>query len=337
MENLIDQDNKVVVPKMVIAIKLPFDLQERILSFPLFHALKDRYPSSEIHFITPKKNIEVLNLLPFTAYYHEYGEDDMRSIFDVHRFCVQAKIYNVDLFISLTNSFVDGCLGFGLRAKKRLGFSDGWKTILFNQKITRPVGHHVSEDFFSLYKAHLGHEFDTKLKVMSRDLTPVVKEWDKFPYLAINLSPIRSAKIDDDWVDLVSRFENQRFIFFASEEQEKMQLLMQNFLDRLPKENSYEFYLYEDWIAMAKMLAYAKGLISYSGPATSLSAYTGGRTLILYDREDPQRFGPFYFLADTSIMTLSMKTEGIMAPRLTFDMEEVALKAFEFFRLGRGN
>ncbi len=51
-----------------IAIKLPFDLQERILSFPLLHKIREKYPIADIHFITPKKEIEVLNLLPFKAW-----------------------------------------------------------------------------------------------------------------------------------------------------------------------------------------------------------------------------------------------------------------------------
>ncbi len=52
----------------IIAVKLPFDLQERVHTFPFLHALRDFYPDAEFHFITPKKNIEVLNLLPFTAF-----------------------------------------------------------------------------------------------------------------------------------------------------------------------------------------------------------------------------------------------------------------------------
>ena len=58
----------------VIVVKLPFDLQERILCFPLLHKIREKYPKAEIHFISPKKEIEVLNLLPFTAYYHEVEE-----------------------------------------------------------------------------------------------------------------------------------------------------------------------------------------------------------------------------------------------------------------------
>lgn len=325
----------------VIAIKLPFDLQERLLSFPFLHALKERYSRAEIHFITPRKNIEVLNLLPFTAYYHEFDEDEFKTVFDVHRFAANAKIFNVDLYISLTNSFVDGCLGIALRAKKRLGFSDGWKTLVFNEKAPRPHGQHISDDFFALYRAHLGEYVNTKLKVMSRELTPVIGDWDSLPYIAINLSPLREASIEDEWIEFISHFENQRIILFSSDEQEKMQVLMDPFLAKLSKKNIYVNFVYKSWIDLAKMLAFAKGVVTYNGPVASLSAYTGSKTIILYDQEDPQRYGPFYFLSDIVIMgannpTLVNSTEassGVLKKRATFNMTEVFSKAMDFFRL----
>jgi len=44
----------------VIAIKLPSDLQERILTFPFLHAISEYYPKAALHFITPKHQVEVL-------------------------------------------------------------------------------------------------------------------------------------------------------------------------------------------------------------------------------------------------------------------------------------
>lgn len=324
----------------VIAIKLPFDLMERILSFPFLHAIREKYPKADLHFITPKKEIEVLNLLPFSAYYHEFDEDEIGNVFDVHRYCANAKLYNVDLFISLTNSFADACLGLGLRAKKRVGFSDNWKTMVLTHKTPRPVGHHLVEDHFALYKELVGANVDTKLKVMSRDLTPIVQDWDSLPYIAINLSPLRKAVIEEEWAQLVSMFENQRIIFFSSDESVKVQMLIEPFLASLPKKNTYVNFTYKNWIELARMLAFSKGVISYSGPAVALSAYVGSKTLALYEHEDPQRTGPFYFLADVTVMGVNNPTlvnstqgQGSIRARKTFDMVEVAKKAFEFFKL----
>jgi ADP-heptose:LPS heptosyltransferase len=321
-----------------IVIKLPFDLQERILSFPLLHAISEYYPKSEIHFITPKKNIEVLNLLPFRAYYHEFDEDEIQNVLDVHRYCVNSKIPNVDVFIGLTNSFSDACLGLALRAKKRVGFADNWKTLVLNKKLLRPVGHHVVEDFLSLFKELTGEESNKKLKIISRDLNRIILEED--PYIAINLSPLRNAKIEDEWFELINQFEGQKIVLFASDEQVRMQMLTESFIEKLPKKNTYVNFTYRDWIELARMLAYANGIITFSGPLGALGAYVGSKTLILYENEDPQKTGPFYFLGEVSVMgtnnpTLvnSTKDGKVLQDRITFNMNEVADKATEFFRL----
>ena len=340
------EQNPVTLPTLapgeprVIAIKLPFDLQERILSFPLLHKIREKYPHAEIHFITPKKEIEVLNLLPFKAYYHEIDEDEITTVFDVHRFTVTAKIYNVDIYISLTNSFTDACIGLGLRAKKRVGFSDGWKTMVLTHKTHRLHGHHVTEDYFSLYRAMVEANVELKLKVISRELNPIILEWDSLPYIAINLSPLRAAEIEEEMADLINSFEHQRIVLFASEDQEKIQLLMEPFLAKLNKKSTYINFIHKDWIELGKMIAFSRGVITFNGPVASLSAYVGARTVILYDSEDPQRYAPFYFQSEILIMGVNDPTlintllaTGVLQDRKRFNMSEVFSKAFDFLKL----
>lgn len=337
-QNKDDQPSSIEAVK-VIAIKLPFDLQERLLAFPLLHAIHEQYPDANIHFITPKKEIEVLNLLPFTAYYHEIDESEIKTLLDVYRYTSIAKIFNVDIFFNLTNSFVDACLGLGLRAKKRVGFSDGWKTMVLTHKTHRPRGHHITEEFYSLYGQLLGTQPNVKLKVMSRDLTPVIPEWDSLPYIAINLSPLRSIQIEEEMIDLINQFQNQRILLFCSEDQMKAQMIIEPFLARLSSKNTYINYIHKDWIEMGKMLAYSRGVITFNGPCASLAAYVGTKTLALYDSEDPQRYGPFYFLSDVMVIgtndpTLSNNaTGGVIKGRKTFQMAEVAKRALSFFKL----
>lgn len=338
-ENSLESPSPEEVVK-VIVIKLPFDLQERLLSFPFLHQIRNHYPKADIHFITPKIQLEVLNLLPFSAYYHEFDEDEIKSIFDVHRYTATAKIYNVDLFISLTNSFVDTCLGLGLRARMRLGFSDGWKALVLTHKTPRLAGHHITEDYFSLYSALLGINADANLKVMSREVNAVIEEWDTRPYIAINLSPLRKAAIEDELVELIHHFENQRIVLFSSEDQEKIQMLIQPFLERLPKNNTYIYFIHKTWIDLAKMMSYSRGVITFNGPAASFAAYVGAKVVIMYDTEDPQKYAPFYFLSDFLVLGLndptlvnSSTSTGVLKDRKRFNMIEVFGKAFDFFGL----
>lgn len=322
-----------------IVIKLPFDLQERLLAFPLLHQLRQSYPEAEIHFITPKHNIEVLNLLPFKAYYHEFDEDEISSVFDVHRYSVTAKIHQVDLFVNLTNSFADACLGLSFKAPVRLGFADGWKTLVLNRKILRPVNHHLTEDFLALYKELTGKEADAKMRIISRDLIAIMPEWDTQPYIAINLAPLRQAAIEDEWVELISKFRNQRIVLFSSEDQEKFQLLMEPFMAKLPPQNTYLNFIHLNWIELARMLAFSRGVITFNGPLASLSAYVGSRTMIMYDSEDPQRHGPFYFMAEVKVMMPPKAQmtlpdgQVIPRPRTKFNMTEISAAAWEFFKI----
>lgn len=322
----------------VIAIKLPFDLQERILSFPFIHAVSEFYPKADIHLITPAKEVEVLNLMPFKAYYHLFNEDEIKTILDVHPYTASANIYNVDLFVSLTNSFPDAALGLGLRAKKRVGFADNWKTLVLTHKTKRPVGHHVVEDFMTLFELMTGHPVNKRLRVTSRPLNKIIEGEDR--YIAINLSPIRGGSIDEDWIELVSRFEGETIIFFSSDDQMQLKLMEESFIKLLPLKNKYQIFYHKDWIELGRMLSYASGVISYSGAAGALSAYIGTRALLLYDNEDPQRTGPFYFLTDVAVMGVnnpslihSVNSEKVLKDRVKFNMDEVFAKACEFFRL----
>lgn len=323
-----------------IVIKLQFDLQERILCFPLLHKIREKYPHAVIHFITPKKNIEVLNLLPFTAFYHEIEEDDLTNIFDAYRYAVTSKIHNVDIFISLTNSFVDACLGLFLRAKKRVGFSDGWKTLVLTHKTPRLYGHHITEDYFSLYRAMVEANVEISIKVKSRELEPIIPEWESLPYIAINLSPLRGALIEDEYVDLINSFEHKRIVLYASENQEEIQLLFAPFFERLSKKNTYVNFIHKSWIDLGKMMAFSRGVITFNGPAASLAAYVGAKTLILYDAEDPQKYAPFYFEAELLILGVNdptlintLITTGILQHRKQFSMAEVYGKALDFFKI----
>lgn len=321
-----------------IAIKLPWDLQDRILTFPFLHAISEVYTKAEIHFITPKKEIQVLNLLPFKAFYHEFDEDEISSFLDAYRYAANAKIYNADIFISLTNSFADACLGLGLRAKKRVGFSDNWKSLVLTHKVSRPVGHHVVEDYLMLFEVIVGHAVSKKLKVVSRDLQRI---WDdETPYIAINLAPLRDLTIEQEWIDLCHFFEGQKIVFFSSEEQVKIQMVVEPFLELLPKKNTYINFTYHDYIELGRMLAFARGTITYAGPGGALSAYVGTSTLALYESEDPSKTGPFYFLSDVAVigvnnptMVNSTSDTKVMKDRKTFNMSEVFAKASDFFKL----
>jgi ADP-heptose:LPS heptosyltransferase len=323
----------------VIVLKLPFDLLERLNTFPFLHALKLRYPDADLHFITSKKWIEVLNLLPFKAYYHEWDDEELINPLEVHRFAVNFILPRVDIYVAFSERWNDAWLGYFLRAKERWGFAQGLQRLTYTRSLPRPRGHHPAYDFAQLFTECADASFPERLRVLARDLEPIVEDPRDRPYVAINLSPLRGTQIEAEWHELIEKFQNQRFILFCSEEPEKMQLLLPGFLANLRSSNQVEALLPVSWVELARLLAYADGVITYEGPLATLSAYVGAKTLVLYSSLDPQRTAPFDFSADLMVLDARDPNYGQSAPaqqvrpRPRFNLERVFEKAVEFFRL----
>ena len=312
-----------------IAVKLPDQHQLKILSFAFFHALRVKYPEAEVHLISSSYGIAALNLLPFKKFfYHEYPSEEIKTIFDVHRFCAEAKIYNTDLFISLSPSFLDSSIGVGLRAKKRIGFKKGLNGFILNEVHPWLEGQHVVENFYQL----IGMDSKANLKIFSRELTPIVNDFEN--YMAINIGPLKDGKIDEMWIHVCSHFQNQNIVLFMDISEDKFILNQKEFIKTLNPKNNYKFFIPENHIEIARMMSFAKGVITSNGSISALSAYTGASTLILYDKENPQILGPFYFLSEIKIMSLDFKSAGASMERPgRFSAEEVALNAYDFFKL----
>jgi ADP-heptose:LPS heptosyltransferase len=317
------EKNSAVESNDSIVIKLPNDSLERILCFPFLHKIKEIYPKAEIHLISESTDLDILNLLPFRAYYHEFSQNDYKSILDAHRLAVMSKIFKTDLFISLTDSLPDATLGLWFRAKKRLGFSGKWKSLFFNQRTLRPLGLHKSEEPFELLKVHLNKSIDSNNKIISREFPSIIDNWEADPYIAIHLNNLSEDFITEKWVELISYFEDQKFIFYSHSDQDKIQLLVTSFLSRLSKKNRYENFLFKSNVEIAKMISFAQGVITFEGFGANFSAYCGTRTLVLHRKTDPKLFGPLYYLADFRILDCSKD----------INMGQVADLAHTFFRL----
>ncbi len=157
----------------------------------------------------------------------------------------------------------------------------------------------------------------------------------------VNLYPLREALIADEWRELVSLFENQHIIFFTSDEIEKVLPHVELFMKQLPTHNQYSFAKTNNWIELGKLFAHARGVITYEGAPAAIATYTGAQTIALYDREDAQKTGPFYFMADVMVCGVNDPTliQKVGAGtnsgqvRKVFDMHEIYSRALEFFKL----
>jgi ADP-heptose:LPS heptosyltransferase len=244
-----------------------------------------------------------LYALPFEGFWHPWDEEEIRTPLGAHRFVTTLRIPSVDIYIALSDSLTDLCLGQFLRAPKRIAFAEGWKQWLTTIPVTRPVGQHLAEEYFAIYQALSNLRAPGQLRVQGRELPPYYPvNPDEPPYLAVDLWPFQPGNFDEFWADYFALFEGKRFVLFFGEEEAKGGLMVNHFVDRLPPRNRYDVFLSSDWIELGKMLTNARGLVCRAGATASYSTYLGTDALVIYENGDPKRDAPFYNYANWRLM-----------------------------------
>jgi ADP-heptose:LPS heptosyltransferase len=291
---------------MNLVIKLPNDLREKILCFPFIHSLmkalknnfKDEEQDVNLHLISTQENIEVLNLLPFFAYYHELKKEDLKSVFTIHRACLLLKIDHVDYFISTTESFVDATIGKNLKAKKTIGFDITGHRLFIKNRVALKSDLTKVQQYESLLN---GFEFEIRPKTMavcSRELPPLYSDWNELPYTMINLR-FRDKKIWEGWIEFINLFQQKRFIFVLHDDElpNKTELI-QEFIQRLPANNSYQLLSSDNLLDVAKAIAYSIALVSEDSALVQLAAYCGAKVFHL-SQQDTLKFScSHHFVGD---------------------------------------
>lgn len=299
---------------MNVSIKLPNDLRGKILSFPFIHAFvkeaKKRLNEDEeellnLHLISNKENIDVLNLLPFNAYYHEIEDEDLKTVFTIHRACVQLKIDYTDIFISTTESFVDATIGKNLKAKEKIGFQLGKNSFFLNKKIIFPSGKHQSIQIFSLIKALVEDELPLIPNVCSREVKPLYADWNMNPYFIINLS-LKGKEIHPEWSELINLFEHQNIVLTCDQLKEEDQgEELNGYIKLLSPKNNYKILTSENHIDFAKAVTFSWCFISEDSPLIHLAAYCGAEIFHLNRKENTKLFGTQYFIGESKIFSLN--------------------------------
>ena len=257
---------------MKIAIKLPDDIRERILSFPFLHELEkilddlseDREDISQLHLISSKDNIDVLNLLPFHAFYHEIEPQDSKNILSMYRACKYFKMNQIDLYVSLSDKFVDATIAKNINAKDSLGFANGKNNLLLKNKINRNQALHFSEQIYAFLKEIKKDTRNIKT-VCSRTLPSLYPDWSENKYVTINLDLV-DGEINSEWADFVGLFQNKTFVFLSSELNENFQKSkIEDFIKTLSQENTYKVFEYSSNIELGKLLSYS--CLLYTSPS----------------------------------------------------------------------
>lgn len=285
---------------MKIVIKLPNDIKERLLAFPVVQGLYDYYKKYaeefflenreefkfEIHLLCQKDNIDVLNLLPFEAYYHPLEEEDLKSIFTIHRACVNFKKINtaVDLYFTLTESFVDASIGKNIGARQVVGFDIGKNKWFLTKKVLKDTKKHFTESLYDLVNNYL-KSAEKPPFAKRRPVEPFYVDWQLNEYVVIDLD-IVEEQINENWNELFELTTNKNYVFFSSSlDRFQQELLINEYIAKLPQKNTYKLHNYTSNIELAKVLAHCKCFITSKEDLFYLGVYFSDLTYYLKKEE----------------------------------------------------
>lgn len=299
---------------MNISIKLPNDLRGKILTFPFIHALvkeakkrlnEDGEEILNLHLISNKQNIDVLNLLPFNAYYHEIDDEDLKSVFTVHRGVANLKIDKTDIFISTTESFVDASIGKNLKASMSAGFHVGKNSFLLKKKFPLDEREHQSMQVFSLIRTICEDDPPSIPCVGSREVKPLYADWSESPYFVINLS-LKGKEFHPEWAELINLFEHKNIVLMCDSLGPNYQEQNINeYIKTLSTKNKYKVFCYESNIDFGKMIAFSMCLVTEDSPLVQLGAYCGAEVFHLNRKESQTKFGPKFFIGEVNHFPVS--------------------------------
>lgn len=303
---------------MNLVVKVPDDLRERLCSFPFLQALvkglrkkiekeNEELPEEEmrslsVHLICLKDGIEALNLLPFKSFYHEVDEEDLKTVFTGHRAVKNMKIEKADLFISLTEGFVDASLGKSMGAKERIGLNIGKNSLFFTKKSPALKGRHHAERLHGILPLVLEDSPETPQKGYSRDIEPIWEDWSERPYTVINL-PAKDHEVKGQYDELFDLIEDEKFVFLT--EGEENLLVVNDWTKRLPTKNEYVVFEVGDLIKFSKLVSHAQLFISEDSSLVNVAAYSGAHIYYLRKKDPISKSGPLYFLGDVRYFDLN--------------------------------
>ncbi|MBL7663732.1 MAG: glycosyltransferase family 9 protein [Bacteriovoracaceae bacterium] len=328
---------------MKIAVRLPAKAKDVMNSFPFLHAIHDQLKPDYLHLIAEKEAFELLTLLPFKAYFHDFDTANYKNFLDVHRFCVnKLDLSHAEVFFSLSDLPRDKFMSFCFRSVKRVGFDSDWSKVFLNDKHMYGVGLHQAERYFSLLENFHKMDLGSFGKVRAKLQKPLIKDFEENPYMVVNL-PFDSiiGDIPKDWIEFIDFFEKQRvFITCSDLLGEKAHIVLKHFMDKLKMPFNIMPFVYRDLSEFSQLVSTAKGFIGINGVHTSAAAYSGCKTLIVYESGNPKEDAPLFFqgavnIHDISDVSLHKKPEDFKRSEGSsrFDLGKLYDKAVSYFQL----
>jgi len=142
---------------MNILVRLPNWLGDMVMSTAFLKVVKDTYPEATVDLIAKKSLAGLLDHLPAHGDRFLFDKKEHPSLSAVHEFgrgIGRQKPY--DVFFCLPDSFSTALMGFGTRARARIGYQKEFRSVLLTQAYTKGKGLHRVDEYQALLHRYLG-------------------------------------------------------------------------------------------------------------------------------------------------------------------------------------
>jgi len=136
-----------------VLVRAPKGKEQTVLVFPLVHLVRDNFgEETKIDIVCERDDAELYSMLDVEASIHVIPESK-QTISGIHHYCYNnCDVFNVDLFLDLTDTFKGSFLGFCFRSKERVGYNRGLKSIFINRKKEDELLNSFSDRYIHLFK-----------------------------------------------------------------------------------------------------------------------------------------------------------------------------------------
>jgi lipopolysaccharide heptosyltransferase II len=141
---------------MKILIRLPNWLGDVVMSTAFVNAVRQLYPDAELDVIIKKELGGIASLIPGLNKVHLFSKREHEGLSGVYRFGKSLRAEKYDLFFCLPDSLSSAILGWGTRAKKRIGFNKEGRFFLMTNSYKRPSNLHRTDEYIDLLEQFAG-------------------------------------------------------------------------------------------------------------------------------------------------------------------------------------
>lgn len=148
---------------MKILIRLPNWLGDVVMSTAFVNAVRQLYPDAQIDVIIKKELGGIASLIEGLNKAHLFAKQEYKGLQGVYRFGKSLQSEKYDLFFCLPDSLSSAVMGWGTRAKKRIGFGKEGRFFLMTNTYKKPPNLHRADEYISLLEQFTGKKISKRL------------------------------------------------------------------------------------------------------------------------------------------------------------------------------